>query len=54
VGFHDVRIHSFGYNSNWNKESTLNIHDFAKSLLGSIQDCPIIPRESNVRTISLQ
>lgn len=48
--FHDVRIHSFGYNSNWEKESTLNIHDFAKSLLGSIQDCPAIPRESSVGT----
>ena len=46
--FIDVRIHTFGYNSNWQKESTLNIHDFAKSLLGSIQDCPQIPRRSNV------
>lgn len=43
-GFQDVRIHSFGYNSNWSKESILNLHDFAKSLLGSIQDCPAIPR----------
>ena len=49
IGFQDVRTHSFGYNSNWEKESSLNIHDFAKSLLGSIQDCPLIPRESNVR-----
>ncbi len=48
-GFRDVRIHSFGYNSNWETESTLNIHDFAKSLLGSILDCPAIPRDSNVR-----
>lgn len=48
--FQDVRIHSFGYNSNWDKESTLNIHDFAKSLLGSISDCPVIPRESSVGT----
>ncbi|KAI9773277.1 MAG: hypothetical protein M1835_006168 [Candelina submexicana] len=47
-GFRDVRIHSFGYNSNWETESILNIHDFAKSLLGSIQDCPAIPRDSNV------
>ena len=52
-GFRDVRIHSFGYNSNWETESTLNIHDFAKSLLGSIQDCPAIPRDSNVRTFPL-
>src|SRR5271168_230704 len=27
-GFKDVRIHSFGYNSNWKKESILNIYDF--------------------------
>jgi hypothetical protein len=53
AGFKDVRIHSFGYNSNWDKESTLNIHDFAKSLLGSIQDCPAIPRHSSVRTENL-
>lgn len=50
-GFKDVRIHSFGYNSNWDKESTLNIHDFAKSLLGSIQDCPVIPRGSDVSVL---
>lgn len=47
-GFRDVRIHSFGYNSNWDKESTLNVHDFAKSLLGSIQDCPAILGSLNV------
>jgi hypothetical protein len=48
AGFQDVRIHSFGYNSNWEKESTLNIHDFAKSLLGDIHDCPVITRDSEV------
>ncbi len=52
-GFQDVRIHSFGYNSNWEKDSTLNIYDFAKSLLGDIHDCPDIPRDSNVRYISI-
>ena len=46
--FADVRIHTFGYNSNWEKESSLNIHDFAKSLLGSVHDCPAILRGSNV------
>ncbi|KAI4235285.1 MAG: hypothetical protein LQ349_003262 [Xanthoria aureola] len=45
-GFHDVGIHSFGYDSNWQKESSLNIHDFSKSLLASIHDCPSIPRTS--------
>lgn len=48
-GFQDVRIHSFGYDSNLDKESTLNLHDFAKSLLGSIHDCPTISTDSNVR-----
>lgn len=48
--FENVRIHSFGYNSDWIKDSTLNIHDFAKSLLGSIQDSPSI-RNSQVRTL---
>ncbi|KAI4212781.1 MAG: hypothetical protein LQ351_004483 [Letrouitia transgressa] len=51
AAFLDVRIHSFGYNSNWEKESVLNIHDFAKSLLGSIQDCPRIPRDSTAPLI---
>ena len=46
--FRGTRIHSFGYDSNWDKESTLNIHDFAKALLGSIQDCPSIPVGSTV------
>lgn len=44
--FQQVRIHTFGYNSSWDKSSTLNIHDFAKSLLGSLYDCPQIPRGS--------
>lgn len=51
-GFQDVRIHSFGYDSDWNKESTLNLHDFAKSLLGSIQDCPLIPHGSDVSNLT--
>ena len=46
--FQQVRIHTFGYNSSWDKSSTLNIHDFAKSLLGSLYDCPQIPRGSTV------
>ncbi|KAL8908321.1 MAG: hypothetical protein Q9171_005507, partial [Xanthocarpia ochracea] len=50
-GFRDVRIHSFGYNANWDKESSLNIHDFSKSLLESIHDCPTIPRVSKARTM---
>ncbi|KAJ5519087.1 hypothetical protein N7453_001509 [Penicillium expansum] len=44
--FQNVRIHSFGYDSNWDKESILGIHDFANALLGSIFDCPRIPRDT--------
>lgn len=47
-GFRDVRIHSFGYDSNWIKGSTLNLYDFSKSLLGSIQDCPLMSRTAKV------
>ncbi|KAL9005625.1 MAG: hypothetical protein Q9180_009788, partial [Flavoplaca navasiana] len=46
-GFRDVSIHSFGYDSNWDKESSLNIHDFSKSLLASIHDCPSMSRTSD-------
>jgi hypothetical protein len=48
IGFRDVRIHSFGYNSNWEKEGIGNIYDFAKSLLGCIYDCPLMLQDSNV------
>jgi hypothetical protein len=46
--FKDVRIHMFGYDANWGKESILNIHDFAKDLLAWLKDSPAIPREDNV------
>lgn len=46
--FQDVRIHSFGYTSNLRSESVLNINDFAKSLLGAIYDCLLIPGDSDV------
>ena len=48
LGFRDVRIHTFGYDSNWEKESILNIHDFAKSLLEWIKNYPAIPRDHDV------
>ncbi|KAK3176965.1 hypothetical protein OEA41_008291 [Lepraria neglecta] len=42
--FKNVRIHSFGYNSDWGetKQSFLDIHDFGKSLLVAIYDSPHI------------
>lgn len=46
--FQDVRIHSYGYDSDWEHGSTLGIQDFAKALLGSIHDCHIILRDPSV------
>jgi hypothetical protein len=42
--FKDVRVHSFGYNSQWDKGkgNVLNIHDFSKSLLGEIDTSPYL------------
>lgn len=40
--FKDVRIHSFGYNSDYvkGKDNCLNVHHFGKSLLGEISTSP--------------
>lgn len=46
--FRDVRIHTFGYDSDWDKGSILNVHDFAKSLLEWIMSCPDIPLDTEV------
>jgi hypothetical protein len=42
--FKNVRIHTFGYNSTWRdkKDSVLDIHDFAHSLVGELKDSPEI------------
>ena len=46
--FDRVRAHSFGYDAGWGRKgSVLNIHDFARFLLSSIQNSPEI-RKSNV------
>ena len=46
--FNDVRIHTFGYNSNWLRDSNLNINDFAKSLLERVKNSPNISSNENV------
>ncbi|KAI9705570.1 MAG: hypothetical protein M1836_006326 [Candelina mexicana] len=40
--FKNVRIHSFGYNSDWGerKGSNLTVHDFGQALLGEILNSP--------------
>lgn len=44
--FQDARIHSFGYSADWGKRSTstLNVHDFAQSLVGEMRNNPSIRR----------
>jgi hypothetical protein len=46
--FKNVRIHSFGYNADWaeRKDSILDIHDFAGSLLGDMMNNPDIKRDN--------
>ncbi len=42
--FKNVRVHSFGYNSDWvkGKYNCLNIHHFGKSLLGELSTSPYL------------
>ncbi|KAK4445761.1 hypothetical protein QBC34DRAFT_160610 [Podospora aff. communis PSN243] len=44
--FADVRIHTYGYKADWGerRESVLNIHDFAQSLLGELRNHPGVRR----------
>ncbi|POS75159.1 hypothetical protein DHEL01_v206445 [Diaporthe helianthi] len=49
--FQDVRIHSFGYASGLNRESVLNVRDFAHSLLGAVNDAPAIRQDGKSQII---
>lgn len=45
VDFKNVRVYSFGYKADWwEKDSILDIQDFARSLLSEMQDNPDIRR----------
>jgi hypothetical protein len=46
--FRDVRIHTFGYDENLTKKTTLSVHDYAKDLLGCLKDSRTIPRNEKV------
>lgn len=46
--FQNACIHTFGYDSDFKKSSTLSINDFSKSLLNSIPNNPSI-RDTDVR-----
>lgn len=49
--FRHVRISSFGYNADWTdgKETTLNVHDFGRSLLESIRTSSYLRTSETVR-----
>ncbi|RYP60677.1 hypothetical protein DL769_008016 [Monosporascus sp. CRB-8-3] len=47
--FHNVNIHSFGYDSDWasTKSSILSIHDFGQSLLEEMRNSPYLRENRN-------
>ncbi|KAI0431581.1 hypothetical protein F5Y09DRAFT_187785 [Xylaria sp. FL1042] len=49
--FQDVRIHTFGYSSGLNRESVLNIRDFATNLLACVYHCPAMASSPSGRII---
>ncbi|KAK7967453.1 NACHT and WD domain protein [Apiospora aurea] len=53
-GFKNVRIHSYGYNSDWaeRKGNALNILDFGKGLVGDLNNSPEIRRSEMLKSIA--
>lgn len=49
--FHDVRIHTYGYSSGLNRESVLDIQDFASNLLACVHHCPAIVSTASVSSL---
>ncbi|KAK4656243.1 hypothetical protein QC762_309600 [Podospora pseudocomata] len=49
AGFKHVRIHSFGYDSDWSKsqQSSLTIHDFGQALLADLYNAPHLKKNGN-------
>ncbi|KAK8121699.1 NACHT and WD domain protein [Apiospora sp. TS-2023a] len=49
----DVRIQSFGYNADWanSKETSLDIHDFGRSLFGEMTTSPYLRRHKDTPII---
>jgi hypothetical protein len=50
AGFRHVRIHSYGYDSDWTKsqQSTLTIHDFGQALFADLYNSPNLKKNGNV------
>jgi hypothetical protein len=53
--FKNVRIHVFGYNSNWKERasSVLTIHDFGQALLNDIRNSPLLCQNDSDTPIML-
>ena len=49
--FRNARIHTFGYDSNYDKSSILNVSDFARSLIEWVISTPDIPRNSQTPVV---
>ncbi|KAK0372897.1 hypothetical protein CLIM01_09749 [Colletotrichum limetticola] len=49
VGFKHVRIHSYGYNSDWTtrKDSRLTVHDFGQALLADLYNSPCLRKNGD-------
>lgn len=49
--FKNVRIHTFGYHSDWGESKTkdFNIHDFGQSLVEEMHSSPTIGQDHDVR-----
>ncbi|KAK4135706.1 hypothetical protein BT67DRAFT_258397 [Trichocladium antarcticum] len=49
AGFRHVRVHSYGYDSDWTKsrQSTLTIHDFGQALLADLYNSPNLKKNGN-------
>ncbi|ERF71820.1 hypothetical protein EPUS_01735 [Endocarpon pusillum Z07020] len=56
AGLENVRIHTFGYNSDWSerKDSILNIYDFGRSLLAEMRSCPDLRKDKQAYILSRQ
>lgn len=50
VGFRHVRLHSYGYNSDWTtgKESYLTVHDFGQALIADVYNSPELRKNGDV------
>ncbi|KAK6860641.1 NACHT and WD domain protein [Apiospora arundinis] len=51
----DIRIQSFGYNADWanSKETSLDIHDFGRSLFGEMTTSPYLRRHKDTPIIMI-